>query len=188
MLRLKWDDVDFGRGVLHVSRTLSETRTGHKFEKPKNGKGRAVELSRGALQALKNHRARQNEERHEAGFAWQDNGLVFPTTIGTTMRGTNLMNRHFLPPLERAGPPRVRLHDLRHDTTSYGTASQIRPRASRPRQHLHHARRVQPRPAGDGRRSRRRDGQRAGGLMARCRPPAPPRVTGLTKTASIRGA
>ncbi len=24
------------------------------------------------------------------------------------------MNRHFLPPLERAGPPRVRLHDLRH--------------------------------------------------------------------------
>ena len=32
MLGLKWDDVDFGRGVLHVSRTLSETRTGHKFE------------------------------------------------------------------------------------------------------------------------------------------------------------
>ena len=24
------------------------------------------------------------------------------------------MNRHFLPPLERAGLPRVRLHDLRH--------------------------------------------------------------------------
>jgi integrase len=24
------------------------------------------------------------------------------------------MNRHFLPPLERAEPPRVRLHDLRH--------------------------------------------------------------------------
>ncbi len=58
--------------------------------------------------------ARQNEEGHEAGFAWQDDGLVFPTTIGTTMRGTNLMNRHFLPPLERAGLPRVRLHDLRH--------------------------------------------------------------------------
>ena len=32
MLGLKWEDVDFGRGVLHVSRTLSETRTGHKFE------------------------------------------------------------------------------------------------------------------------------------------------------------
>ncbi len=59
MLGLKWDDVDFGRGVLHVSRTLSETRTGHKFEKPKNGKGRAVKLSRGALEALKSHRTRQ---------------------------------------------------------------------------------------------------------------------------------
>ena len=39
---------------------------------------------------------------------------MFSTTIGTTMRGTNLMNRHFLPLLERAGLPRVRFHDLRH--------------------------------------------------------------------------
>jgi integrase len=115
MLGLKWDDVDFGRGVLHVNRTLSETRTGHKFEKPKNGKGRTVKLSQGALEALKSHRTRQNEERHAAGSAWQDNGLVFPTTTtGTTMRGSNLMNRHFLPLLERAGLPRVRLHDLHH--------------------------------------------------------------------------
>ena len=114
MLGLKWDDVDFGRGVLHVSRTLSETCTGHKFEKPKNGKGRAVKLSQGSPEALKSHHARQNEERRAAGSAWQDDGLVFPTTTGTTMRCTNLMNRHFLPLLERAGLPRVRLHDLRH--------------------------------------------------------------------------
>ena len=114
MLGLKWDDGDFGRGVLHVSRTLSETCTGYKFEKPKNGTGRAVKLSQGAPEALKSHRARQNEERRATGSAWQDDGLVFPTTTGTTMRYTNLMNRHFLPLLERAGLPRVRLHDLRH--------------------------------------------------------------------------
>ncbi len=73
-----------------------------------------MKLSRGALQALKSHRARQNEERLAAGSQWQDNGLVFPTTVGTTMRGTNLMNRHFLPLPEMADLPRVRLHDLRH--------------------------------------------------------------------------
>lgn len=114
LLGLKWGDVDFGRGVLHISRTLSQTRTGHKFEKPKSGKGRAVKLSQGALEALGSHRAHQNKARLAVGSLWQDNGLVFPTTIGTTMSGTNLMNRHFLPLLKSAGLPRVRLHDLRH--------------------------------------------------------------------------
>jgi integrase len=43
LLGLKWDDVDLSgtTAALQVRRTLSETRTGHKFEKPKNGKGRS---------------------------------------------------------------------------------------------------------------------------------------------------
>ena len=49
-----------------------------------------------------------------AATNWQDNGLVFPTTTGTTTSGTNLLGRHFKPLLRRAGLPDVRLHDLRH--------------------------------------------------------------------------
>jgi integrase len=113
LLGLKWEDV--GVGTLAVRRTLSETRTGHKFELPKNGKGRSVKLSQGAVEALKSHRARQNgEERLKAGSLWQDHDLVFPTTIGTTMSGTNLTGRHFKPLLKKAGLPAIRLHDLRH--------------------------------------------------------------------------
>ena len=113
MTGLKWEDV--GVGTLAVRRTLSETRTGHKFELPKNGKGRSVKLSQGAVEALKSHRARQNgEERLKAGSLWQDHDLVFPTTIGTTMSGTNLTGRHFKPLLKKAGLPAIRLHDLRH--------------------------------------------------------------------------
>ena len=48
------------------------------------------------------------------GSLWQDNGLVFPTTTGTTMSCTNLLGRHFNPLLRRAGLPTIRLHDLRH--------------------------------------------------------------------------
>jgi integrase len=48
------------------------------------------------------------------GSLWQDNGLVFPTTTGTTMSCTNLLGRHFKPLLKRAGLPEIRLHDLRH--------------------------------------------------------------------------
>lgn len=62
---LKWDDVDWGQAGatanLQVRRTLSETRTGHKFEKPKNGKGRSVKCSKKATEAVRTHRARQME-------------------------------------------------------------------------------------------------------------------------------
>jgi integrase len=118
MLGLRWNDLDLeARGApptLQVRRTLSETRTGHKFELPKSGKGRSIKLSRKAVEALRSHRAKQAEEKLRLGSLWQDNGLVFPTTTGTTTSGTNLLGRHFKPLLKRAGLPAIRLHDLRH--------------------------------------------------------------------------
>jgi integrase len=114
LLGLRWEDLDLEAGTLSVRRTLSETRTGHKFELPKNCKGRSVKLSQRNVYALRSHRARQNEERLRAGSLWQDNGLMFPTTTGTTMSGTNLLGRHFKPLLMRTGLPAIRLHDLRH--------------------------------------------------------------------------
>jgi integrase len=48
------------------------------------------------------------------GFLCQDNGLVFPTTAGTTMRCTNLLDRHFKPLLRREELPAIQLYDLRH--------------------------------------------------------------------------
>lgn len=65
LLGLRWDDVDLAgaTATIQVRRTLSETRTGHKFEKPKNGKGRSVKCSHKATEALRSHRTRQHEER-----------------------------------------------------------------------------------------------------------------------------
>jgi integrase len=114
MLGLMWNDVDLDAGTLQVRRTLSETRTGHKFELPKSGKGRSIKLSRKAVEALRSHRARQAGERLRLGSLWQEGGLVFPTTTGTTTSGTNLLGRYFKPLLKRAELPAIRLHDLRH--------------------------------------------------------------------------
>ena len=58
LLGLMWEDVDLNAGKLSVRRTLSETRIGHKSEKPKNGKGRSVRLSQRALESLRCHRTR----------------------------------------------------------------------------------------------------------------------------------
>jgi integrase len=118
MLGLRWDDLDLDASgatpALQVRRTLSETRAGHKFELPKSGKGRSIKLSRKAVEALRSHRAKQAEEKLRLGSLWEDSGLVFPTTTGTTTSGTNLLGRHFKPLLKRAGLPPIRLHDLRH--------------------------------------------------------------------------
>ncbi len=115
LLGLKWEDLDLDAGTLSVRRTLSEARSGRFFEAPKNGKGRSIRLTKQAVEALRSHRKRQNEERLRLGTLWEDHGLVFPAQVGTPMNAKNLTVRSFKPLLERAGLPRtVRVHDLRH--------------------------------------------------------------------------
>lgn len=45
---------------------------------------------------------------------WQDHGFVFTREDGLPYRGIHVLQRSFYPLLERAGLPRIRLHDLRH--------------------------------------------------------------------------
>jgi integrase len=75
-----------------------------------------------AVDALEQHRARQDQEREVAGALWKDPKLVFANTVGGPIWGEDLLKRCFYPLLERAGIRRVRFHDLRH---TYGTALQI---------------------------------------------------------------
>jgi integrase len=115
-LGLKWDDLALEAGTLSVRRTLSETReVARIFEPPKNGKGRSIKLTPGAIEALRGHLGRQLKEIESAGDRYQDQGLVFPSQAGTPMNAKNLTARSFKPLLVKIGIPRsVRLHDLRH--------------------------------------------------------------------------
>jgi integrase len=61
LLGLKWSDVDLEACTLQVRRTMAETRTGGVGEATKSGKGRRIELSHTAVEALRNHRERQEE-------------------------------------------------------------------------------------------------------------------------------
>ena len=73
----------------------------------KYGDGRAVE-------ALKRHRATQNEERLKLGSIWEDWGLLFCTERGTPWSRQELTRRSVKPLLKRAGLPDIRFPDLRH--------------------------------------------------------------------------
>jgi integrase len=100
--------------TIQVRRTLSEIRTGHKFEKPKNSKDLSLRCSQKATEAFRSHRSHQIRERLRVGSLRQENGLVFPTTTGMTMSYKNLLGRHFKPLLKTSELPAIRLHDLRH--------------------------------------------------------------------------
>jgi integrase len=105
---LKWEDLDLEAGTLQVRRTLSEPCGGHIFEAPKSGKGRNIRLTQRARTALREHRKRQLKERMRLGTFWQENGLVFPSSVGTPLSGGNL-NRLQGPAQTRRAPSELPL-------------------------------------------------------------------------------
>jgi integrase len=113
LLGLKWADVDLEVGKLRVRRTLSLTTSGHVYELPKNGKGRSIELTQAASEALRAHLKRQLEEIEGLGDDYQDQGLIFSGERGQPMRPWTLTHK-FERILKRANLPQKRFHDLRH--------------------------------------------------------------------------
>lgn len=60
LLGLKWVDVDLGRGVIAIRRSLEQTKQSGVCEKsPKSGKERVVDLPATAVEVLRRHRAEQ---------------------------------------------------------------------------------------------------------------------------------
>ena len=138
LLALHWADVDLDKGVLQVRGTLhrvpgvSVSETGEKsglvISDPKTSHSRRpVRLSALAVDALRAHRARQNEERLVLGEAWHDLDLVFTNSIGRPCEARNVTRKSYKPLLERAGLPYVKFHALRHSAASLLLAQGIHP-------------------------------------------------------------
>ncbi|MGI8422981.1 MAG: tyrosine-type recombinase/integrase [Chloroflexota bacterium] len=126
-LGLRWADVDFTAGELHVRQTLvrvmerGDDGKDHArlvIAEPKTDRSRrSLHLPAVSVAALHKHRAAQLQERLLAGTRWQDTGLVFTTTIGTPIDASGVTHRfHAL--LRGADLPRKRFHDLRHTCAS----------------------------------------------------------------------
>jgi integrase len=142
MLGLTWEDVDLGNqdrsdghggghrpedgaagraggdaprpsASVSVRHTLQRVEGQWQLRPPKTDKSRrTIPLTPVAVSALKAHRKRQMEERMAAGKPG-DNGLVFTTTTGRPIHGSNLLPE-FRAHLARLGLPKVTLHDVRH--------------------------------------------------------------------------
>ncbi len=116
---LKWSDVQWRAGVLHVQRQVQRVpKKGWSFVEPKTRAGRRmVPIGTGAIEALLRQKERQALEREVAGSRWQEHDLIFSTTVGTPMDPQNLM-KDFNAVLKQAELPKIRFHDLRHTAAS----------------------------------------------------------------------
>lgn len=115
LLGLKWSDLDWNKGVLFVQRQLQQIDgQGYVFMPPKTKAGRRqIKVGSATLKQLEAHQTRQALDRERAGERWQENDLIFPTTLGTPLDYKRVTSE-FKRLLKRAGLPNLRFHDLRH--------------------------------------------------------------------------
>jgi integrase len=112
LLGLRWDDVDFkearvsiNRGLVAVAYELRESRG-----KTRNSR-RAIDLDPTTVKVLKAWRDWQLAEQEAAGVESDD--WVFTNTDGQPVHPHSI-SQTFERIANRAGVPRIRLHDVRH--------------------------------------------------------------------------
>lgn len=103
---LLWPAVDFVNGLIRIETSLTRLKKGlWELTDPKTDTGvRAIPLPPHLMGRLREHKVKQELEKHAMGAAWVGTEpLVFCTTRGTPLNLRNLKHRHFRPILEKAG-------------------------------------------------------------------------------------
>jgi integrase len=126
---LRWDHVDLegdAGAVPPVPPSVAvwrSVRAGGDTKTPKSR--RTLGLPQAAVEALKDHRRKQAEDRLAAGSLWQDHGLVFVSAIGTPLDAANV-RRGFRKITEAAGLGKGWAPlDLRHTFVSLMSADGV---------------------------------------------------------------
>jgi integrase len=116
---LRWSKVDLERGIVyvHIQRTICGNKV---IEKSPKGKSRrTVAIGPATVKVLREHKARQDEEKAEAGLLYHDRDYVFPREDGEPY-----YPRYFTDMWEKAcieaGVPEIVLHDARHTSATAG--------------------------------------------------------------------
>ena len=125
LLNLRWRDVDLARAEIRINGSAAVIGGTRIEGTTKSGRSRTVSIDAGTVQVLKEHRARQVEERLAAGPEWIGcdeyvfttgwDGPVHPDTVSSLI-GDLIRARNVTVGTIGAGEllPHARLHDLRH--------------------------------------------------------------------------
>lgn len=114
--------------MLNVRQSLKQSGGVMELGEPKLDSGqRTIALDDLCVAALREHRARQVEQRLKVGPLWQDHDLVFTTELGTGLHPSNI-NRRFVTLIAQAGVPRIPLHGLRHTHATVLMKREVHPK------------------------------------------------------------
>lgn len=119
ILGLKWTDIDWEEKTIRVQRQLQRIPgQGLTLVHPKTSSStRTIYIGQDSISALRKHSERQYIEQQLAGDKWQDNGLVFPSRVGTPY-DQGALDKEFKELLKQANLRDIRFHDIRHTTTT----------------------------------------------------------------------
>jgi integrase len=129
LLGLKWNDLDWTKGHLHVQRQIQRVPgNGLALLEPKNAAGRRVViLGQTMMTVLDEHFKKQDYMRSFAGERWQEHGMIFTSQTGTCLDHRNVY-REFKEILRKAGLSDIRFHDLRHTAATLMLQEGIHPK------------------------------------------------------------
>jgi integrase len=117
---LAWGAVELDKAMMvRVERSLEETRAGLRFKSPKTANGRrTISLAQGTVAMLREHRARQLEQRLLLGLGrLADDDLVFARPDGSPYPPDTL-SRDWWRVVSSLDLPRIMFHALRHSHAS----------------------------------------------------------------------
>ena len=118
ILALRWSDVDWTNGLLWVRRSVEQTRAGASIKEPKSPRSRrSVALPPVVVEALREHRARQDEIRDALGSDYQENDLICPRDDGS-LWPPQAFTSAYRDLLRRRGLQGPNFHALRHSHAS----------------------------------------------------------------------
>jgi integrase len=128
VLGLRWADLDLEGGWLSVRQTLVVVDNQPRVSEPKTARGRRrIALDAETVAALRAHHTAQAAERLAAGPSWLNSDLVFTRPDGAPLH-PEYVRRVFDRLLQRAGLPRIHLHDLRHTHATLALQAGVHPK------------------------------------------------------------
>lgn len=90
---LRWEDVDWEQRTIKVVQQVAMVNNRPVIQSTKNDTERTLPLTDRLIEGLKKRYGEMEEERQFMAERWQENGLIFPSTIGTPLSPRNL-SRH----------------------------------------------------------------------------------------------
>ena len=127
ILGLRWQDLELDAAppVMHIRQAIKREHNQLRLGEPKTPKSkRSLVLPEPALEALRQHRTRQNVERLANGDVWHDLDLVFCTEIGTLIDPSNF-RREFKKLTSAAGLGDWTPYEMRHSAVSLLAAAGV---------------------------------------------------------------